>query len=356
MLPVFVFSQNIKKKAIYFYSDTCSHCYKVDQYFNANNIYSDFEIRKLDATNTENLKLLNEFFDVYNVEEKKRGWPVIFLENKMLFGDQQIISDFYNTMEITDAFDYPTPESVKMAKVRNNEDAETQVEKNKISIPIPILIGAAFVDASNPCALAVLILLLATVMAAKGKHSALLAGLLFSLAIFLSYFFMGVGVYKAITVFSLPKYLSLGIGIFSIIIGLANLKDVFWYGRGFIMEVPLSWRPKMQALIRKVTNPIGAFGIGFLVSLFLVPCASGPYVAILGLLAQKVETGRTMLLLVLYNLVFVLPMIIITFAMYFFNARMGKLEAWRQKNLRVLHAIAAGVMFFIGGYLIYGWL
>jgi hypothetical protein len=49
-------------------------------------------------------------------------------------------------------------------------------------------------------------------------------------------------------------------------------------------------------------------------------------------------------------------MIIITFAMYFGSARMGKLEAWRQKNLRLLHAIAAGVMLFIGGYLIYNWL
>ena len=81
------------------------------------------------------------------------------------------------------------------------------------------------------------------------------------------------------------------------------------------------------------------------------------YIAILGLLAwKKVDTMRNILLLVLYNFVFVLPMLIITFAMYFFNARMGKLEAWRRNNNWLLHSIAAGVMIFIGLYLIYSWL
>ena len=167
---------------------------------------------------------------------------------------------------------------------------------------------------------------------------------------------MGYGAYKAITAFSLPEYISLGVGIFSIIVGLANLKDVFWPGKLFVMEVPMSWRPKMQGLLKSVTSPIGAFGVGFLVSLFLVPCASGPYLSILGLLATKGYTAGTLSLLILYNLVFVSPMLIITLAMYFFNTRMGKLEAWRKQNNWLLHLIAGAVMLFIGAYLIYGWM
>ena len=50
------------------------------------------------------------------------------------------------------------------------------------------------------------------------------------------------------------------------------------------MEVPLSWRPKMMKLIQSVISPCGAFVIGILVSLFLLPCSSGPYMVILGLL------------------------------------------------------------------------
>jgi hypothetical protein len=40
------------------------------------------------------------------------------------------------------------------------------------------------------------------------------------------------------------------------------------------MEVPEAWRPKMRKLIKGVTTPYGAFGIGVLISLFLLPCTS----------------------------------------------------------------------------------
>ena len=115
----------------------------------------------------------------------------------------------------------------------------------------------------------------------------------------------------------------------------------------------MNWRPKMQAIIKRATSPWSAFGIGFLVSLFLVPCASGPYVLILGKLAERVDVGSTMLLLVLYNLVFVLPMILITLAMFFFNTRMGKLEEMRKNNLRKLHGFAGIILLLLGIYLIY---
>lgn len=354
-LPLTVSAQASKKKAFYFYSETCSHCYKVDEYFKANNIYNNYEIKKLDTANPDNLKQLNEFFDAFEVKPENRGWPVVFFADRMLIGDQQIIENFISEIGNANAADYPTPESVKKSlEAKNSQTLVTP--KKDLNLPIPLLISAAFVDASNPCALAVLILLLATVMSAKGKNKALLSGLAFSLAIFTSYLMMGLGFYKAITVFSLPKFISLGVGVLSIAIGLANLKDVFWYGKVFIMEVPLSWRPKMQGLIKKVTSPLGALGAGFLVSLFLVPCSSGPYIVILSLLAEKTSMGKTLPFLVLYNFIFVLPMLIITCIMYFGSARMGKMEAWRQKNLRLLHAIAAGIMLFIGGYLIYNWI
>jgi len=361
LLPVLTSAQStqdnqpIEKKAVYFYSETCPHCERVNQYFQDNGIYDKYEIQKIETSGQYNLEYLNKFFDAFNVPAEKRGYPVVFFDDKMIFGDQPIIDSFVKEIEQVNASELSTPDLIKA-----NLDAKNAAiaNANKIgnnSIPIPILMLAALTDASNPCALAVLILLLATVIASKGKRQALLSGLLFSLAIFLSYFLMGIGVYKAITAFSIPKYLSLFIGVLSIVIGLANLKDVFWYGKYFIMEVPMSWRPKMQSILKKVSNPIGAFGVGFVVSLFLVPCASGPYVVILGLLAQKVNTAKTLPLLILYNFIFVLPMLVITFAMYF-GSRMGKIEKWRQANLRVLHLIAGGIMLFIGGYLIYTWI
>lgn len=355
-LPLPISAQAAQKKAIYFYSDACPHCVRVDRYFTDGGIYAKYEIQKVQADTPENFDKLNQFFKVFGVPSDKRGYPVIFFDAKMIIGDQPIIDNFVNEIESVDASISPDLQTVKKNLEKKSNTDQQQAAKAASSVPVPLLIGAALVDASNPCALAVLILLLATVIAAKGKNSALLAGLLFSLAIFISYFLMGIGVYKVISAFSLPKYFSLVIGALSIIIGLANLKDVFWPGKLFVMEVPLSWRPRLRRILKSVTSPIGAFGVGFLVSLFLVPCASGPYVVILGLLAGRINTTQTLALLILYNLVFVLPMFVITFAMYFLNTRMGKLEVWRKNYNWLLHSIAGAVMLFIGAYLIYGWL
>lgn len=352
-LPIIVFAQANQKKAIYFYTDTCPHCFRVNQYFIDNGIYDKYKIQKIEASDPENFKYLNQFFDAFGIKSENRGYPVIFFGTKMIIGDQPIIDNFTKEIEDVDASVAPDPQSVKSALEEKSKNSNLQEAQSEISIPMFLLIGAALADALNPCALAVLILLLATVMAAKGKNSALISGLAFSFAIFSSYMMMGLGLYKAITAFSLPHYFSLAVAILAIIIGLANLKDVIWYGKVFIMEVPLNWRPKMQEILKKVTGPVGALGAGYLVSLFLVPCASGPYIVLLGKLAEKVSTAKTIPLLILYNLVFVLPMIIITLAMYFGSTRMGKLEEWRKNNLRLLHAITAGLMLFIGGYLLY---
>lgn len=354
LLPSFVFGQETnKKKAIYFYAETCTHCKVVNDYFQSANIYDKYDIQKIEASGQSNIDQLNKFFDAFNVPAEKRGYPVIFFADKMISGDQPIIDSFVAEIDRADASQFPTPESI--VNIMKEDTPVDQGVKPIGSVSLFLLISAAFADAMNPCALAVLILLLSTVVAAKGKNSALLSGLSFSLAVFISYFLMGLGAYRAITAFSLPRYMSLGVGIFAILVGLANLKDFFWYGKYFIMEVPLSWRPKMQSILKKVSNPIGAFGAGFVVSLFLVPCASGPYLSILGLLATKVDSARTMSLLFLYNLVFVLPMIIITFAMYF-GSRMGRIEQWRKDNLKLLHLITGAVMLFVGGYLIYTWI
>lgn len=339
IFPFFSFAKN-EKTAVYFYADWCPHCKNVDKYFMEHSFYEKYNIEKLNFDVAENKELLNKIFDQTKYSGSK-GLPALVIDEKVITGDVDIIAKFENELNSSNGKTISFIESFGNVKIK------------KDNISIWLLLGAAFVDASNPCALAVLVLLLATVIAAKGKKYALLSGFMFSFAIFISYFLMGLGVYKAIGSFGISNYISIFIGILAIVLALANLKDFFWYGKFFIMEVPLSWRPKMQSIIKKATNPLSALGIGFLVSLFLVPCASGPYVVILGMLSQKVDMTKTILMLALYNFIFVLPMILITIAMYFFNAKMGKIEDWRKSHLRFLHLIAGIIMLVLGIYLVY---
>ncbi|MDD5590280.1 MAG: cytochrome c biogenesis protein CcdA, partial [Candidatus Portnoybacteria bacterium] len=215
--------------------------------------------------------------------------------------------------------------------------------------PVAVVCGAA-IDAINPCEFAILILLMASMLASQqDRKKALWAGLAFTGAVFISYFLMGIGVFSLIREYTLSfsGIFYKVIGILAIIIGLLNIKDFFWYGKGLLMEVPLSWRPKMKSLIRSITNPYGAFLIGFLVSLFLLPCTSGPYAIILGMLAAKTSFAKAFAYLILYNLIFILPMVIITFAMYS-GLPPEKAEAWRKEKIRLLHLIAGIILVALG--------
>ena len=110
----------------------------------------------------------------------------------------------------------------------------------------------------------------------------------------------------------------------------------------------MKWRPKMKEFLKSATSARGAFIVGIIVSLFLLPCTSGPYIVILGLLAQATTRAYAISLLLLYNLIFVLPMLIITGIIYFGAATTEQAERWRTKKLKILHLIAGIIILLLG--------
>ena len=223
--------------------------------------------------------------------------------------------------------------------------------------PFAIVCGAA-VDAINPCALSILILLMASMLIEGQRKKALLTGFSFVAAVYVAYFLMGIGALTLIRSHTLvfSGYFYKIIGAVSIIFGLLNVKDYFWYGGGgFIMEVPQRWRPKMKKLITGVASPWGAFTIGLLISLFLLPCLSGPYIVVLGMIAARATFLKGLLYMVVYNLIFILPMSIVVVAMYF-GLPPEKAEQWRKNKLRLLHLIAGVILMALGVVILGGWL
>jgi cytochrome c biogenesis protein CcdA len=69
---------------------------------------------------------------------------------------------------------------------------------------------------------------------------------------------------------------------------------------------------------------------------------------ILGLLSETETRASAMLWLVLYNAVFIAPMIAITAAVYFGLTTTEKVEEWRTQKLQTLHLIAGIIIFLLG--------
>jgi len=311
-------------EAILYYGNGCPHCAEVEEFIQKNNL--DIEIEKKEIyQNTENAEEFNKTCDKENISLMDRGVPFLYAEGQCFIGDKQIIS-----------------------YLQEQEVPPEQVEKSfSKTLTLPILIGAALVDSINPCEFAVLLILMTTLLASGNRKRALLSGIAYSVSIFISYFLMGIGLYSIISSIETTSVFIKVIGFVAIIIGIFNLKDFFWYGKLFVMEVPLSWRPKLKEFVKSITGPISAFLIGFLVSLFLLPCTSGPYIVILGMLGHGETYLKAIMLLALYNLIFILPMVGITIGVYF-GMNVEKAEETRTRNLRVLHLIAGLIMLVMG--------
>ncbi len=341
-----------KPELLFYYGHGCPHCVVVEKYFDDHRVDRRFSIIKKEVYgDAANAQELADYFVAHSIPKDDRGVPFAVIDGKHYVGDTPIIkaieSAATDTDPVVNADTDPTPaENVNEAVPSTSDEPANRLN-------FAVVTGAALVDAINPCEFAVLIILMATVLAAGHRKRALASGLLFSLAVYLSYLAMGLGLYSAIAAVGVTWWIQRVVGVLAILLGLFNLKDAVWYGKGFLLEVPMGWRPRMKALLHSVTNPLAALLVGFVVSLFLLPCTSGPYIVIVGMLGAESTFRQAVWWLVYYNLIFILPMLAITFAV-FFGFKPESLENIRQKRLRLLHAVAGVLLLGLGMYLLVG--
>jgi len=221
----------------------------------------------------------------------------------------------------------------------------------------------ALADSVNPCAIAVLAMILMALLIQnpEKRKKVLYGGLAFVAAIYLGYLFYGIIIIQFFKLFAEflrenSTYIFKGLAILAMVIGALNIKDFFYYKKGGIAtEMPIAMRPKVKRLIQGITSPIGAFIIGFVVTLFLLPCTIGPYIVASGLLAELGTLGALPWLLY-YNIIFIIPMLIIVGLVYFGFTKVDRVSGWKERNIRNLHFIAGILLFLVGVALLMGWI
>ncbi|HOG15458.1 MAG TPA: cytochrome c biogenesis protein [Candidatus Absconditabacterales bacterium] len=376
----FFLSFSFAQDYVYFYGNGCTHCAKVEKFFDENDVVSKYNVKELEIYfNRNNLKTFSDYIEKLEIDKNKAGVPFLVIDSEnecdYVAGDKKIIGFFQEKL---------TQDSSKVCAegedcsnfVCNDENCPHlncgEIDDKDISGNVggdgvdltskwgrrkffAIMLPAAFADSINPCAFAVMLLLLSSILTkTKSKRKAIISGFVFALAVFLSYFAMGLGLFSALATATNTFVIKIIVGILGILVGLANLKDFFWYGKGFIMEVPLAWRPKMQKVIKWAVSPLGVFIVGFLVSLFLLPCTSGPYFTILGYLASESKNLHTRgyIYLIVYNIIFILPMVLIALLVGLGFKSAEELAELKSKNARLIHLIVGLLMLGLGMYVL----
>ncbi len=348
-----------EKDCIYYFTgEGCPHCGATEIFMeNLQLKYPGLEIHKFEIYyDKPNLATLQNFFEAYKVPLEKQGVPIVFLPGSYFVGKRPITEYLESAILSNEGISCPSIQKGEALGVIGEKSPKHLID----TLTFGVVTGAAFVDSINPCAIAVLLILLGTILAVKKRKKLLTTGLAFTLSIYIAYLLFGIGLLSVLTLTGVSFYFYKIIGFLAILLGLFNIKDYFWYGKVFLIEIPEKWRPKLKKLLKGITSPTGAFLVGFAVCLFELPCTGGPYLVILGLLAEKATKWAAMPLLLYYNLIFILPLIAIILIVYFSMKKIeehgrevkidvrGDIERWRKRNIKLLHLIAGIIMLILG--------
>ncbi|MBI2028026.1 MAG: hypothetical protein HYT07_00315 [Candidatus Levybacteria bacterium] len=222
-----------------------------------------------------------------------------------------------------------------------------------IELPtLSLVVISAAIDSINPCAIGVLILMVSVVMGGKGSVRRLLTlGGLYIFAIFLTYLLAGLGLiyFLASIPLFVAEYLALVVGGIIILAGLLEIKDFYWYGKGFSLQIPSYFSNKIHKFSKNLTIP-GVIFLGAFIAGVELPCTGAPYLAIITVLSLNFNFAA-FLLLILYNIIFVLPLVVILFLVAG-GTKISAIQNWKEGSKGYMRLMIGLMLIGLGWLLI----
>jgi len=209
-------------------------------------------------------------------------------------------------------------------------------------LTIPAVLAAGFADGLNPCAFALLVLfatytltLVNSVTAAgtatlEARRRLLGAGSLYVGAVFVTYVIIGLGLLSFLGWLGRDHLVARVASIVALAMALWMLKDVFLPGVGPSMMAPGGTHARMQRAIER-GGLSGMLIAGVLVGVCTVPCSGAMYLQITAILHASGGGANGLALLALYNLAFIMPLLILLGTVS--NRRvLGQIGRWNRAN------------------------
>ena len=216
---------------------------------------------------------------------------------------------------------------------------------------LPLVGVSAIIDSINPCAFSILLLTIAFLFSiGKLRNNILRIGSFYILGIFLVYFLIGLGIIHTLHIFNTPHFMAKIGAVLLIILGSINLINEFYPSFPIKLKIPNAAHHKMAGLMEKASLPT-AFALGGLVGICEFPCTGGPYLMILGLLHDKVTYLNGVGYLMLYNLIFILQLVIILLIASN-KGLLEKVKIWQQSE-RPHMRLGGGIAMVVLGILIF---
>ncbi len=188
----------------------------------------------------------------------------------------------------------------------------------------------------------------------------LIGGLIYVAVVYATYLLIGIGFLKFTVSFGFSVVVYWIAAVIAIAAGLVEIKDFFWYGKGFSLQIIPGGAERIKYYTKKIeklnknngwTTYLAAIPLGIFVTLVELPCTGAPYLAVLAIIGAG-NYAKGIPLLLIYNLIFILPLFVII-GLAYFGKTSKTLEKWR-KDHRGLMRLSMGLFLVaLGVYMIY---
>lgn len=353
-----------KLKLLFFGSSTCGECLKIKEelLYPLQKQYKDaLEITIYDTDSDSGLSIMikmeNEF-KVMSSASQELFFPDTFLagfDDIMKHGKSMITARLGKSLKPVKTF---TADSTELTDFLKNKAMDWGFLAGTIA--------TGLADGINPCAIATMIFLISFMATRKRtRNQILIIGLTYTATVFLTYLSMGLGFKEVVDQFKgkYILYLMIRWSAFAaaVIVALLSFKDAIIFKKtGKTENISLQLPKAVKMRIHKVISGnlsgtslvIGSVTTGFLVTILEAICTGQMYVPYIIAMTQR-ETLRVkgFLFLILYNLLFVLPLLVIMIFAYF-GLKWNELAKKTQQNMVLMKIILGIVMTGLALYLV----
>ena len=211
---------------------------------------------------------------------------------------------------------------------------------------IPVIV-AATIDAVNPCVIGVLLVMLTFVFYGVERNTVFKIGSTFCLAVFITYFLIGLGLLR---IFSQIIYIKYVTTAFALLLGSLRIAEFFI---GEKKHLPGSFITQITERLEKASDPRTAFVAGVVTAALILPCSSAPYFLALNLISEKATLIEGIILLLLYNLIIVAPLLLLTVLIHLIRVQTIDLKVFMSEKKKWINLFYGVVLVALGLYVLF---
>jgi cytochrome c biogenesis protein CcdA len=289
--------------------------------------YPQLMVESFSMEEAENKALSEWLSDKYGVPEEERlSTPMVFVGEEVLIGTEATLNNLMAAVS-----SYAATGAERTWDDFDPAEAEESLVNRFQSFGVLTVLGAGLIDGLNPCAFATLVFFI-SYLAFTGRRGRdiLFVGVAFALGVFLTYLLVGVGLLKVIQSLSffaaLGRWVYLLTALLCVVLAMLTFRDFFKAREGQVTEMalklPLGLRRRINKVIREGSQVRAfvamAFVTGFVISLLEFACTGQVYLpTIIYVMSRPELAAQAFLYLVLYCLMFILPLVVVFVLSYF---------------------------------------